>query len=251
MVVERGDEGTVDGDPRARDVDRHAFARRPPASSRARCSRSPRGSCDEPPAWAVVPAKSLARGKSRLSPVLDEDARARFARRAARARARRPAARASSTGCSSRPTATTSRRSRCARGACVLRDDGAGSLRGVVDRALAEVASRGAACGRRPDGRSPAHRAAGRRRAPRRARPTRRRPRARPPRPPHERARARPADRDAHALRPRRQLRGSPEAARARRAPRSPSWRTSASPSTSTCPPTTARITTSRPGAGT
>lgn len=32
------------------------------------------------PAWAIVPAKSLARGKSRLSPVLADDERAAFAR---------------------------------------------------------------------------------------------------------------------------------------------------------------------------
>lgn len=95
-------------------------------------------------AWAVVPAKSLARGKSRLSPVLDGDARARFARAllehvldVLRACALEGVLVATD-GDDVADLAL-------ARGACVLRDDGAGSLAGVVNRALADVASRGAA----------------------------------------------------------------------------------------------------------
>ena len=117
------------------------------------------------PTWAIVPAKSLARGKSRLRRVLDEDARpssparllehvlgvlgacdldgrARGDRRRRRRRARR-----------------------AAHGAHVLRDTGAGSLAYVVDGALADVASRGARVGGRAHGGPAAHRAARRRRA--------------------------------------------------------------------------------------
>jgi 2-phospho-L-lactate guanylyltransferase len=96
------------------------------------------------PAWAIVPAKSLRQGKSRLRTVLGEDDRALFARRlfehvidvldacaldgvVVAAGGDDVASLAS------------------ARGAHVLRDRGEGSLGQVVDRALAHVASLGAA----------------------------------------------------------------------------------------------------------
>ncbi|HEX8789768.1 MAG TPA: 2-phospho-L-lactate guanylyltransferase [Polyangiaceae bacterium] len=96
------------------------------------------------PTWAVVPAKSLSRGKSRLSPALDEAARARFARsllehvlEVLRASALEGVLVATD-GADVEDIAA-------ARGAAVLLDEGRGSLADVVDRALAEVARRGAA----------------------------------------------------------------------------------------------------------
>jgi 2-phospho-L-lactate guanylyltransferase len=96
------------------------------------------------PAWAIVPAKSLVHGKSRLRPVLGDEDRALFARRLLEH--------------------TLDALNTCAvdgvlvaagdddvaslavsRGAYVLRDRGEGSLADVVDRALADVESRGAA----------------------------------------------------------------------------------------------------------
>ncbi|MGA3122350.1 MAG: 2-phospho-L-lactate guanylyltransferase [Polyangiaceae bacterium] len=96
------------------------------------------------PAWAIVPAKSLVHGKSRLRPVLGDEDRALFARRLLEH--------------------TLDALNACAvdgvlvaagdddvaslavsRGAYVLRDRGEGSLADVVDRALADVESRGAA----------------------------------------------------------------------------------------------------------
>ncbi len=93
--------------------------------------------------WAVVPAKSLVRGKSRLSPALGHVERARFARtllehvldvlRASALDGILVATDGDDVG----DLAAT-------RGAAVLFDRGAGSLAGVVDGALAEVSRRGA-----------------------------------------------------------------------------------------------------------
>jgi 2-phospho-L-lactate guanylyltransferase len=93
--------------------------------------------------WAVVPAKSLVRGKSRLSPALDGAARARLARdllehvldvlRACGLEGILVATDGYDVGDLA-----------AARGASVLFDEEGGSLAAVVDRALAEVARRGA-----------------------------------------------------------------------------------------------------------
>ncbi len=96
------------------------------------------------PAWAIVPAKSLLHGKSRLRPVLGDEDRARFARRLLDHVLDVLAACALdgvlvATGGDDVVALATSR------GVHVLRDRGPGSLADVVDRALADVASRGAA----------------------------------------------------------------------------------------------------------
>jgi 2-phospho-L-lactate/phosphoenolpyruvate guanylyltransferase len=96
------------------------------------------------PAWAVVPAKSLLHGKSRLRPVLGDEERARFAQRLLDHVLDVLDACALdgvlvATGGDDVAVLATSR------GAHVLRDRGPGSLADVVDRALADVASRGAA----------------------------------------------------------------------------------------------------------
>jgi 2-phospho-L-lactate guanylyltransferase len=93
--------------------------------------------------WAIVPAKSLARGKSRLRPVLPEDERASFARRLLEHTL--DVLRACDLGgvlvaTDGDDVAELAR----ARDARVLRDRGAGSLAAVVDAALADVAARGA-----------------------------------------------------------------------------------------------------------
>jgi 2-phospho-L-lactate guanylyltransferase len=93
--------------------------------------------------WAVVPAKSLVRGKSRLSPALDQAARARFARSLLEhvldvLRAGALDGILVATDGEDVADISTSR------GAAVLMDGGGGSLADVVDRALAEVARRGA-----------------------------------------------------------------------------------------------------------
>ena len=95
------------------------------------------------PAWAIVPAKSLTHGKSRLRPVLDDDDRARFAQRLVEhvldvLGACELDGVLVATGGDDVTSLAASR------GAHVLRDHGGGSLADVVDRALAEVASRGA-----------------------------------------------------------------------------------------------------------
>ncbi|HEY3818011.1 MAG TPA: 2-phospho-L-lactate guanylyltransferase [Polyangiaceae bacterium] len=96
------------------------------------------------PAWAIVPAKSLLQGKSRLRPVLDDGERALFAQRLLEhvldvlASCGLDGVLVATGGDDVAALAS-------ARGAHVLRDAGAGSLADVVDRALAEVASRGAA----------------------------------------------------------------------------------------------------------
>jgi 2-phospho-L-lactate guanylyltransferase len=93
--------------------------------------------------WAIVPAKSLVRGKSRLSPALDHAARARFARTllehmldVLRACALEGVLVATDGDDVADLAAS--------RGAAVLPDAGGGSLAAVVDRALADVAGRGA-----------------------------------------------------------------------------------------------------------
>lgn len=93
--------------------------------------------------WAVVPAKSLVRGKSRLSPALDHEARARFARSLLEhvldvLR-----------GCALEGILVATDGDDVAdlaasRGAAVLFDEGGGSLADVVDRALDDVARRAA-----------------------------------------------------------------------------------------------------------
>ncbi len=96
------------------------------------------------PAWAVVPAKSLLHGKSRLRPVLGDEDRARFAQRLLEhvldvlAACELDGVLVATGGDDVAALATS-------RGARVLRDRGEGSLADVVDRALAEVASQGAA----------------------------------------------------------------------------------------------------------
>ena len=93
--------------------------------------------------WAVVPAKSLVRGKSRLSPSLDHAARARFARTLLEHVL--DVLRAS--GLEGILVATDGEDVSdlaISRGAAVLLDQGADSLAAVVDRALVEVQRRGA-----------------------------------------------------------------------------------------------------------
>jgi 2-phospho-L-lactate guanylyltransferase len=96
------------------------------------------------PAWAIVPAKSWLHGKSRLRPVLDDDERALFAQRLLEhvldvlGTCGLDGVLVATGGDDVASLAS-------ARGAHVLRDRGAGSLAEVVDRALADVASRGAA----------------------------------------------------------------------------------------------------------
>jgi 2-phospho-L-lactate guanylyltransferase len=93
--------------------------------------------------WAVVPAKSLVRGKSRLSPALGHAERARLARallehvldvlRACALEGILVATDGNDVGDLA-----------SSRGAAVLLDEDGGSLAAVVDRALVEVARRGA-----------------------------------------------------------------------------------------------------------
>jgi 2-phospho-L-lactate guanylyltransferase len=103
---------------------------------------------DEPtglkrPAWAIVPAKSLLHGKSRLRPVLGDEDRALFARRLLEHMLDVLAACALDgvlVAAGDDDVASLA----ASRGAHVLRDGREGSLADVVDRALAEVESRGA-----------------------------------------------------------------------------------------------------------
>lgn len=96
------------------------------------------------PAWAVLPAKSLARGKSRLRPVLADPERVAFARGLLEhvldvlAASALDGVLVCTDGDDVADVATS-------RGAAVRRDEGGGgSLARVVDAALADVASRGA-----------------------------------------------------------------------------------------------------------
>jgi 2-phospho-L-lactate guanylyltransferase len=95
------------------------------------------------PCWAIVPAKSLARGKSRLRSVLADDERARFARQLIEHTL--DVLRACEldgvlVATDGDDVADLAR----ARGAQVLRDREGTSLAAVVDRALGDAASRGA-----------------------------------------------------------------------------------------------------------
>jgi|HubBroStandDraft_1064217.scaffolds.fasta_scaffold295279_2 2-phospho-L-lactate guanylyltransferase len=96
------------------------------------------------PAWAIVPAKSLPQGKSRLRPVLGDEDRAVLARRLLEhvldvlVACELDGVLVATDGDDVAALAT-------ARGFGVLRDRGEGSLARVVDRALTEVAARGAA----------------------------------------------------------------------------------------------------------
>jgi 2-phospho-L-lactate guanylyltransferase len=96
------------------------------------------------PAWAVVPAKSWLHGKSRLRPILDDDDRAHFAQKLLEhvlgvLSACELDGVLVATGGDDVASLASSH------GAHVLRDAKEGSLADVVDHALAEVASRGAA----------------------------------------------------------------------------------------------------------
>ena len=96
------------------------------------------------PAWAIVPAKSLRQGKSRLRPVLGEEDRALFARQLFEhvldvlGACPLDGVLVAAGGDDVASLAGS-------RGAHVLRDRGETTLADVVDRALADVASRGAA----------------------------------------------------------------------------------------------------------
>jgi 2-phospho-L-lactate guanylyltransferase len=96
------------------------------------------------PAWAIVPAKSLPHGKSRLRPVLGDEDRAGLAGRLLEhvldvlVACELDGVLVATDGDDVAALAI-------ARGFAVLRDRGEGSLAQVVDRALADVASRGAA----------------------------------------------------------------------------------------------------------
>jgi 2-phospho-L-lactate/phosphoenolpyruvate guanylyltransferase len=95
------------------------------------------------PAWAIVPAKSLVQGKSRLSPLLDADQRSGFARKLLE----HVLDVLGACGLDGILVATGGddvASLAASRGAEVLRDRGEGSLADVVDRALEHVASRGA-----------------------------------------------------------------------------------------------------------
>lgn len=95
------------------------------------------------PVWAIVPAKSLSRGKSRLRPVLADADRARFARALLEhtlgvlVACRLDGVLVATDGDDVADVAR-------AHGARVRRDRGTSTLASVVDGALAEVASLGA-----------------------------------------------------------------------------------------------------------
>src|SRR5579863_5701143 len=95
------------------------------------------------PVWAVVPAKSFAHGKSRLSPILPDGERARFASEllahtlAVLGASGLDGVLVATDGDDVAALAGT-------HGAAVLRDSGATGLAAVVDGALVELAARGA-----------------------------------------------------------------------------------------------------------
>jgi 2-phospho-L-lactate guanylyltransferase len=97
----------------------------------------------KPPAWAIIPAKSLSRGKSRLSSVLAHDDRTRFARQLLEhvlGVLRASPLEGLLVATDGDDVADLA----VAAGARVLRDRGDDSLAALVDRALTEVASQGA-----------------------------------------------------------------------------------------------------------
>jgi 2-phospho-L-lactate guanylyltransferase len=95
------------------------------------------------PIWAIVPAKSLVNGKSRLRPVLGDDDRAHFSKRLLE-HVLDVLGACDLDGVLVATGGDDVALLAAAHGAHVLRDQGAGSLAEVIDRALAEVASRGA-----------------------------------------------------------------------------------------------------------
>jgi 2-phospho-L-lactate guanylyltransferase len=96
------------------------------------------------PVWAIVPAKSLRQGKSRLGPVLGDDDRALFARQLFE-HVLDVVSACAFDGVLVAAGGDDVASLAAARGAHVLRDRGEASLAAVVDRALAHVASLGAA----------------------------------------------------------------------------------------------------------
>jgi 2-phospho-L-lactate guanylyltransferase len=95
------------------------------------------------PAWAIVPAKSLTRGKSRLQGVLNEDARASFARGLLE-HVLGVLGACDLAGVLVATDGDDVAELARAHGAVVRRDRGQGSLAAVVDGALVDVAARGA-----------------------------------------------------------------------------------------------------------
>jgi 2-phospho-L-lactate guanylyltransferase len=95
------------------------------------------------PAWAIVPAKSLARGKSRLQGVLDGDARAAFARGLLE-HVLGVLGACDLAGVLVATDGDDVAELAHAYGAVVRRDRGEGSLAAVVDGGLVDVAARGA-----------------------------------------------------------------------------------------------------------
>jgi 2-phospho-L-lactate/phosphoenolpyruvate guanylyltransferase len=96
--------------------------------------------------WAIIPAKSPARGKSRLRPVLADRERVRFARQLFE-HVLDVATRCELGGVLVATDGEDVAALAGARGAQVLFDTGDQPLSRVVDRALAEIASRGAGAG--------------------------------------------------------------------------------------------------------
>lgn len=96
------------------------------------------------PTWAIVPAKSLVRGKSRLRPLLSEDERASFARRLLE-HVLEVLRACELDGVLVATDGDDVAELAALHGAHVRRDGGGGTLASVVDDALADVASRGAA----------------------------------------------------------------------------------------------------------
>jgi len=95
------------------------------------------------PTWAIVPAKSLTRGKSRLRPVLADDERARFAR-ALLERILGVLEGCKLDGILVATDGDDVEELAVRRGACVRRDGGDRTLAAVVDDALADCSRRGA-----------------------------------------------------------------------------------------------------------
>ena len=93
--------------------------------------------------WAIIPAKSLARGKSRLRPVLADDERSRFARGLFE-HVLDVASACNLGGILVATDGDDVADLALARGAHVLRDSGVEPLARVIDRALAEVVLHGA-----------------------------------------------------------------------------------------------------------
>ena len=104
------------------------------------------GQLSSAPPGVIVPVKSLVRGKSRLRPVLADRERVRFARQLFE-HVLDVANQCPLGGVLVATNGHDVAELACARGAQVLFDKGEAALSGVVDRALAEVAGRGAVAG--------------------------------------------------------------------------------------------------------